>query len=179
MNLTVNEAASLLGVSPRTVRARLARGDLAGEQREGRWYLSRRDLHPPGAAAKARAVQETVERALVEVEPNGASAAACAPIRGLLPLILEMDGPAAEDLEEALRWLTIGWHEYRPEAALIALTHARASLATAVARLLLASARGDAVATRRYRAIETDVLRPLIGMFRGAERRQQGGGWDR
>lgn len=55
MMLTVTEAAQLLGQSPRTVRARLARGDLPGRKRGGRWIVPRDVL--PLSEAEHRRIQ--------------------------------------------------------------------------------------------------------------------------
>ena len=41
MDLTVREAATLLGCSSRSVRARLARGSLLGQKRGGYWKIPR------------------------------------------------------------------------------------------------------------------------------------------
>ncbi len=44
MELSVVEAAELLGVRPRALRARLARGSLAGRKVDGAWRIRREDL---------------------------------------------------------------------------------------------------------------------------------------
>ncbi len=44
MDLSVREAALLTGRSPRTLRAQLARGEMPGVKRNGRWVLDRRNL---------------------------------------------------------------------------------------------------------------------------------------
>ena len=45
MLLTVIEAATVLGCSPRAVRARIARGELKGSKQDGQWRIPRGD-HP-------------------------------------------------------------------------------------------------------------------------------------
>jgi hypothetical protein len=55
MELSVREAATLMGRSPRTVRAQLARGDLPGVKRDGRWRVDRR--HLPLTEAQRRALE--------------------------------------------------------------------------------------------------------------------------
>ena len=55
MELSVREAATLMGRSPRTVRAQLARGELPGVKRGGRWRVQRR--HLPLTEDQRRALQ--------------------------------------------------------------------------------------------------------------------------
>ncbi|MEM9291022.1 MAG: helix-turn-helix domain-containing protein [Acidobacteriota bacterium] len=69
MELSVREAATLMGRSQRTVRAQLARGELPGVKRNGRWRIQRRHLPLTEAQrqalqAKADDVRATVENAL-------------------------------------------------------------------------------------------------------------------
>ena len=59
MEISVREAASLLGRSRRTVRSQLARGELAGRKRAGRWHVDRR--HLPLSAAQHQALQKKAE----------------------------------------------------------------------------------------------------------------------
>ena len=69
MELSVREAATLMGRSPRTVRAQLARGDLPGVKRDGRWRVDRRHLplteaQRQGLQGRADEVRATVDHAL-------------------------------------------------------------------------------------------------------------------
>ena len=52
MELTITEAATLLGRSPRTVRAQVARGELPGFKRGGQWVI-RREALPLSEAQRA------------------------------------------------------------------------------------------------------------------------------
>jgi DNA invertase Pin-like site-specific DNA recombinase len=51
--LKLNEAADIMGVSPRTLRAAIERGDVPGEHPlpDGPWVINHRDLQSPAAAA--------------------------------------------------------------------------------------------------------------------------------
>ncbi len=74
MNLTVREAAVLLGRSPRTVRAQVARGVLPGRKVGGRWRLKRETL--PLTEAQRRQLRrkaEAVRRAVDQALPEAAS----------------------------------------------------------------------------------------------------------
>ena len=69
MDLSVREAATLMGRSPRTVRSQLARGELRGVKRGGGWWVDR--MHLPLTEAqreallnKADGVRDAVEDAL-------------------------------------------------------------------------------------------------------------------
>ena len=57
MNLT--EAAHVLGISPRTLRLAVERGEIAADHplAEGPWVFKRRDLETPAAAALVARVQ--------------------------------------------------------------------------------------------------------------------------
>lgn len=59
MRLSPREAATLLGQSPRTVRAQLGRGDLPGTKDNSRWSIDRRDL--PLTEAQRRALQQKAD----------------------------------------------------------------------------------------------------------------------
>jgi excisionase family DNA binding protein len=69
MKLSIREAATLLGRSPRTLRAQLARGEIPGVKKGGRWTLDRRDLpltesQRRALQGKADSLREAVEDAL-------------------------------------------------------------------------------------------------------------------
>ena len=69
MKLSVREAATILDRSSRTVRGQLARGELPGVKRHGRWYVDRRHLPLTESQrrtlqAKAGRIRQAVEEAL-------------------------------------------------------------------------------------------------------------------
>lgn len=69
MELSVREAATLMGRSPRTVRAQVARGELPGVKRNGQWKIQRRHLPLTEAQHqalqdKAQTIRDAVETAL-------------------------------------------------------------------------------------------------------------------
>lgn len=69
MELSLSEAATILRVPARTLRGRLARGEIEGTKRAGRWFLAR-DALPwtPGqrrrALERGAEIREAVDRAL-------------------------------------------------------------------------------------------------------------------
>jgi len=69
MKVSAREAATLLGCSARTLRAKLARGELHGRKENGRWLIERRDLpltesQRRSLQSKARRIRRAVEDAL-------------------------------------------------------------------------------------------------------------------
>lgn len=59
MRLTVKDAATRLGCSPRAVRAGLKAGRIKGYKRGGRWVVPRRNL--PMTEAQSRATELTID----------------------------------------------------------------------------------------------------------------------
>ncbi len=190
--LTIREVAVLLGRSERTVRAQVARGDLPGKKRGGRWLVPRDAL--PLTEAQRQALQARCDQIRTEVEralPGRLASSARDRRRSLADLMAfergrrllaamrasaGQDGdPAGADqaracLHQALLDLSVGFHEYNRPGRLAALTRTRAGLAQAGAHLLLEA--GDPViepAAAWVRALEQEVLPPLAGLFRRAE----------
>jgi excisionase family DNA binding protein len=159
MELTVREAATLLGRSPRTVRDQLVRGDLPGRKRGGRWTIAREAL--PLTEAQRRALQaradqirEVVEEALpsrtaarpgqrrlsvADAQPFGRGAELLASLRDDASAVLgeRVTRRVAALVERALLCLAESVHQYDSRIKLAALNEARGALARAVALLLL------------------------------------------
>ena len=87
MELTITEAATLLGRSPRTVRAQVARGELPGFKRGGQWVI-RREALPLSEAQRAALQQkaETLRGALEDALPPRLAQTAGQTRRGLADL---------------------------------------------------------------------------------------------
>ena len=66
MELTLTQAATLVGVSPLTLRDRLARGDVPGAKRGGRWHVDSHGL--PLSESQRRSMQARADeiRSVVE-----------------------------------------------------------------------------------------------------------------
>lgn len=191
MLLSVTEAATLLGQRPRTVRARLARGELPGRKQDGRWVIARAALPLSEAQhqrlqARADEIRATVDaalpprvaarrdrprRSLADLDvfhavhralgQLSASSAASLPRRAELVTVLERGASA----------LAVAFHEYRSDARLHALTEARAALANGVCLLLLpAPLPPGEPALSLVDLLEQEALPGLAGLFRQAER---------
>lgn len=193
MHLTVAEAATVLGCSPRAVRARLSRGELKGVKQDGQWRIPRGDL--PLSEDQHRALQaraDTIRAMVEEVLPPQlahrrgdqrrsfadlaafrAGRSALAELRTLATAEAPMAGvmAAADHLERGLVLLGRAWPVFDGGARLARLDEARAEIGAAIAVLLLPNPASTSAAARCALALEEAVLPPLAGMCRAAERR--------
>lgn len=159
MELSVREVATLLGRSGRTVRAQLARGELAGVKRNGRWRIARQNL--PLTEAQRRSLQskaDTLRQAVEEALPSRMAATPGQRSRSVADLDAFRSGaqllaamraagpewlacPASTRvsglLEQALLALAEAVQQFDRELKLAALHRTRAALAHCVALLLL------------------------------------------
>lgn len=191
MLLSVTEAATLLGVQPRTVRARLAKGELPGRKQDGQWVIPRAALpltESQHRALQARAdeIRETVDaalpprvsarrdrarRSLVDLDVFRAVHAAVARLERPDHASLPRHAELVSALEQAGAALAVGFHEYRSEARLQALTETRAALARVIALVLLPAPLPPAEpALGLVDLLEQEALPGLAGLFRQAER---------
>lgn len=184
MELTVTEAATLLGRSRRTVRAQLVRGELKGRKRGGQWRIRKADL--PETAAEIAESQDRVG-ALRDALEDGIPRAVKKKI-GAIPLhdldvfalgrsvlfemrAAELDGlaDARASLADALRALAAGHHRFDRDAKLEALRRARDGVSETITRLLLLDGATDTIAPWVVR-LEAEALPRLAGLIRWAER---------
>jgi len=192
MELSVREAATLLGQSPRTLRARLARGDLAGRKLGGRWRIDRREL--PLTEAQRRALETRAEELRRTVEaalPTSLRRSAERKHRriedldafrlahGLLlqlrdgapePAVSPARRRAARYVEAALLALAECVHRYDAESKLAAVRVARSRLARAAGVLLVEADVPPAEPVAGWvQTMETEVLPAVAGLARWAE----------
>jgi hypothetical protein len=159
MDLSVREVATLLGRSSRTVRAQLARGELAGVKRNGRWRIARHNLALTDAQRRSlQGKADTLRQAVEDSLPSRMAATPGQRSRSVADLdafrcgarllaALRMAGPEAPAaatfervaglLEQALLALAEAVQQYDRELKLAALHRTRAGLAHCVAILLL------------------------------------------
>ncbi len=186
MLLSVTEAAQLLGVSARTVRTRLARGELKGRKRGGQWVVPRDVLPLPESEHRrlqqtADAIRRTVDAALPSratgartrrsVVDEIAFRAAHALRQSLRASAHPAASPAADAVEDGLIHLGAALHQWGPETRLTALREARAAMSRATVLLLLDAPMPPEDPVRGWVvALEHEVLPPIAGLFRRAER---------
>jgi len=192
MEISVREAATLLGRSRRTVRAQLARGDLAGRKRQGRWRVDRR--HLPLTEAQHQALQrkaDDVRQAVEAALPSRLSRDGGDRSRSVLDLDAfrigaEVLGEVRKDgsglaeerqariaaaLEQGLLALTEATLHFDRGRKQEALHRCRGHLAEALGLLLLApgSAPGQPVA-EWSRRLEKEMAPALAGFARWVDR---------
>ncbi len=193
MELTVREVATLLGRSPRTVRAQLARGDIPAVKRGGCWSIPRRSLpltedQRSALQAKADAVRRAVDAALpsrvaTTSGQRGRSVADLDAFRlgaRLLADIRAADAPllalgtrqhVEEELEQSLLALAEAVHLYHRTVKLAALDRCRAALGRVAGRLALATApKSEPAIIDWLVALESQVLPAVAGFARWADR---------
>ncbi len=182
MDLSLREAATLLGRRPRTVRAQLARGELKGRKRDGKWLIRRADL--PLTEAQRRtltrkivSLHDAVDAAIPEAVRDRVGAVGLAQldvfrlgrdVRG--EMTASGEGSAASDaLGAALIAIGEGHHQFDPATKRAAFINARAHLSRVVVELLLGDPPPEAPEARWAAAIEAEVLPRLAGLIRWAE----------
>lgn len=153
MLLTVREVATLLGKSPRTVRAQAERGELPALKRGGRWAIEGDQLplsapQKRSLQARAQAIRATVEAVLPgrDARTPGDRRRGLGDLDAFLLLseaigLARAQSPAEvlAELEAAALALAEAVHLYERSAKLAALDRARMALGRADARLRLAA----------------------------------------
>ncbi len=194
MELSVREAATLLGRSRRTVRSQLQSGELPGRKRGGRWHIERRDLPLTEAqrvalGARAEKIRQTVEkvlpsrmarsrsqhrRSIADLDAFRLGARVLAEIRseGAGEALGEARREKVSQLvEEALLDLAEAAQLYDRRLKLEAIHRARAGLARSAAVLLLGGEIPPADPVFGWVAsLESDVIPAVAGFARWAER---------
>lgn len=188
MELSLAEAARLLGKSERQVRYLIKSGAFPAQKVDGRWRIQRQDL--PLSEGQQRAAERKAERAVevaLEVLRPGAGSAEGGPRRYSVvelrayregaPLYRDLvgtagaDHPAAQFLREALMLLACGCHEYQGREKAGFYSRAREQASRAVMALLLDGAEACRELVARF---ESGMLPALGGLIRQAEQRGRG-----
>lgn len=185
MDLTIREAAALLGRSPRAVRAQVARGELPGTRRGRAWILDsqklpltaeqHREFQPRAARvremvdsalpSRAASTRDRKRHSAADLRPFQMGLAVLAEIRASTDPVIRAVEPG---LEIALLRLGEGAHAWPAHAKGRAFTAARRAFSRCAARLLLCP--DHEVARRLADKLENDVLPTLSGLLRWTER---------
>ena len=161
MELTIKEVATLLGKSRRTIRSQVARGELPGVKRNGKWLIDRRNL--PLNESQRRILQAKADRirnAVDDVLPSRAARVPGQRPRSLADLdafrlgaqvllnIRDSEHAALADaereriadyLEQSLLAIAEAVQQFDRELKLAAVNRARSLLSHTVATMLLAT----------------------------------------
>lgn len=191
MKLSARETATVLGRKLRTVRGQLARGELPGVKRDGRWVVNRDDL--PLTESQRRSLQAKagrVRRAVEDALPSRLARARGDRSRSLADLDVfrlgaellsevRADGDSlgeprrnqvVEKLESGLLAVAEAAYQYDRELKLAALNQARADLAQAGAALLIeAGLEPEDPVGRWVSVLEGEVLPAVAGFARWAD----------
>ncbi len=191
MELTITEAAHLLGRNTRQIRYMIKSGKLKAQKRAGKWSIDRDEL--PLSDEQASATTRKLEQAKVIVEEALGAPLAVAEeeamarrrryaiaqqpaFRLALPAYREAltllggDHAAAVALRQALFLITEGWHEFQARHKIPILRQARQHLCQALTELLLIDD-GNPETVALAETIELRILPSLGGMLRHAEKR--------
>jgi excisionase family DNA binding protein len=180
MDLTVREAAALLGRSPRTLRAQLGRGEIPGFKRGRSWYVKREHLplterQRSALQAQADDVREAVEhrlpsrmatwwgdrkRRLADLDAFRTGAELYA------RLAAAGDAEqAAVSLHQALLEIAEADFVYERGMKLAAIDRARAAVGRAVATLLLEGPMPPGDPTHGHVLVLEDQMMPALSAF--------------
>ncbi len=192
MDLTLREAAALLGRPERTLRAWVSRGEIQGVKRDGRWLIPRANLpltdeQRARLQARAQAVREAVEEALPSRTADSPSTRVRSIIdtesfrsgQALLQKIEGSHSPGAEDaarcMREALLELAESIHHWDLPVKLAALHRCRAHFARAAGHLMLAHGLPlKAPVSDWVGRIEGEMVPEVAALTRRAEHLQRG-----
>ncbi|MBI4881452.1 MAG: helix-turn-helix domain-containing protein [Planctomycetes bacterium] len=188
MQLTLREAATLLGCNGRTLRARLARGDVPGQKRGSKWLIDS-DAVPLTSEQRARLegraaeIRQTVEdqlgrmlrgrrsrrRSLLDLDAYRAGSKLLR-AAAELPLSKDDAGLVRARLRAGMLSLAEGAHAFDPGDKVAAFRATRRCLSPALATVLLASSDPLPPAVEAWVvAMEQDMLPSIAGLLRWSE----------
>jgi hypothetical protein len=201
MDLSLADAATVLGRSPRQLRYLLRTGRIKARKIGTRWVISSADLpltdaQRQGLAERAAAVRQAVDQALSPVDkairgtvliPEGPPAGKKKhySVRDLEPFrqgeevyraivaALGREDEAARHLFGALDRITRGCHAYEPRDKCRELSAARESIASAVTCLLIGAESEDPRRSEFADRLERDVIPRLSRLLAAHERRSR------
>ena len=200
MELSIKEAAVLLGRSPRTVR-HLAQSGKIPARREGRAWRIDRDALTANVSddaerriAQLHNLESNLRAAVAQVTPKSPSEkkGRVYSIGDLRAFMVGRDvyaslerhadrfEAARADLRRCMRALSDGFHQFHPELKIERFVEARTAAANAIAELMLDEpAGGDVDALHWALRLEDELLGHLRGLIRRAERRRELMRWGR
>lgn len=185
MRLTLQQAASLFGKSPRQIHYMIRTGELSAVKEGAHWRVESADLPVPEdrrrAAREARQQQlrAAVEDALDAPDSPARRGYSFRDLRAaqvgldLHPRLAAALGPehaATQSLALALSHLARGCHRYRRDDKLLAYRDARDEASRCVSLLAI---QGAPAAIAALETIEAELLPAVGGLIRRSERRER------
>ncbi|WP_428262357.1 helix-turn-helix domain-containing protein [Haliangium sp.] len=178
--LTLDEAASHLGISVRQVRYRIDKGRLKATKQDNRYYIAEADLPMSEArvhdqARRERQMQAAVRDGLAAPEPAGRFSARtlkaiqiAQPLRRRLGELVGPEHEATRAIRRAITHLGRGGHRYRYDLKAACYRDARDEASLAVTELLM-SDRDDVDAL--VDTIEQELMPALAGLLRRLDKK--------
>jgi hypothetical protein len=185
VDLSLAEAARMLGSSERQLRYMIKTGRVKAKKHEGRWLIDSSKLPMSEGQLrmreqKAAELAQTVHEALgPHLKPPGRKLYSVRDVLAFGHVLtasrtarekLGESNAAADALERAAVSLACGCHRFHPREKTDGFRDAREQVCAAVARLYLA---GGAAAEELALGLERDVLPLLAGLLRRLERKDR------
>lgn len=188
MDLTLTQAAAMLGKTPRQVRYLIKTGRLAARKDGAHWLVGADDLplsdgQRRAAASRIDAVRRAADDALAPVEAAAEKAGrkrfsvrdlrawrTGAPVYQAVRTALGDAAPAVAHLRRSLDLLGQGCHAFRPEEKSARYAAAREEAASAAVALLLSATDGDEARARLADRVEQEYLPDVTSLVRTTER---------
>ncbi len=176
MDLSLSEAARLLGKSERQLRYLVTKGEVPARKVGRQWSIRRSDL--PLSEGQEKAAGQKEARSLdLELQATAGRQLSVRKIRACqvgLPLYRELcdavgdDHPAVALLQEALMLLACGYYEFHGQEKSVYYSRAREHASRAAMALMLEGEDSREGLVKRF---ETALLPAIGGLVRRAERR--------
>lgn len=183
MDLTLDQAAALLGKTARQVHYMIHQGKLPARKDGKRWVIADTDLprsegQTAAAARRERALEDAVDDALAATPHQRRRFSICdlrafkvgQPIFAAACERLGADHPASRALHLTLQHLGRGCHRFAHADKAAAYRDARESASLAAVELALAA---TDPAERLLGDVEQELMPALIGLIRRSERRER------
>ncbi len=190
MELSLSEAADLLGKSVRQLRYAIKKNELPARKKGGRWVIDSEVLplsnaQRTAAAMRLKNLQDAADEA---ISPVGRSVGKVKKGRyysvrdlrayksGIIiyketSLRLGEEHPASRLLEDSLTALCRGCHEYQPNNKSLHYNEARKAAASAVIQLLIKNGADESMRIEFADRIEQDYIPFLSSLVRSTEKR--------
>ncbi len=187
MQLSLTEAATLLGRTERQIRSMIEDGRIVATKSRGKWQIDRDSLAlitAQGDSPEVGMEDEELDFDEIESPPMAGDRRKTWSVTDLdafrlgveiLHDLRSIEAPRAlELLDQCLEVLGCGCHDFNPRSKRVRFAEARDAAARAAVRLI-ADGDGDALHESLARRIETDLIPRLGGLVASQDRRTRRG----